>query len=172
MKTPSNKTAFESASCKVNLTKPYAIELIETAFQSPWNSIPTNADLRRLRSILPYCFKEIDSCNVMPINRDYMPLGIGYSLKFVNYGAPEFASLRLLSADLDRLLLRPGEYLFNDICSPLTGNVNDRSDYFLRLWWTLRHYGLTFPNLQIPVIEKSANRCGIRFQQVLKEVRS
>ena len=154
---------------KANHTKPYAVDLIESALT--WNSVPTTkAALRRIRPLLPYCFIKLDSAYVLPVNLDYMPLGVGHLHGFVNYS--EFQSLRLASGDLDGSLLRPGGYLFNDSCSPLAGPVNDRSDYLLRMWWTLRHYGLKFPNLQIPVLEKSANRCGIEFRQVLKEVRS
>ena len=152
---------------KVNHTKPYAVDLIESALT--WNSVPTTkAALRRIRPLLPYCFIKLDSAYVLPVNRDYMPLGVGHLHGFVNYS--EFQSLRLASGDLDGSLLRPGGYLFNDSCSPLTGSASDRSDYLVRLWWSLRRYGFTSPKTPIPVLKRCAARCGIEFRLVLKEL--
>ena len=151
---------------KASLTKPYAVELIESAL--PWNSTPSKAALRRTRTLLPYCFIKLDSAYVLPVNRDYMPLGVGYSLNCSNYA--EFESLRLSSGDLDRSLLNPGGYLFNDSCSPLAGSTSDRNDYLFRLWWSLRRYGFASSKLPLLVLKRCAARCGIDFRLVLKEL--
>lgn len=157
----------KQAGCSQATMKPYAVQLIEAALRAS----QTKAALRNRRVLMPYCVIECDSDCIMLLNRGYMPLGVSHSSGCIDPQSPNYESLRLPSAGLDRAALRAGDYFFNDGCSPFTGSEADRNLYLFRTWWALRRYGLVYPNIPIPPLERSAIRCGIEFRQTLREAR-
>ena len=121
----------------------------------------------KMRPLLPYNLKPVGDGFVLPLNRDYFPLGVTRSSDVVYYDSPEYASLHLPDNCINRSILLDGEYFFMDEDSPLSGSKVDRCNYIFRLWWALHNLGLKCPNLPIPAMETSAKRFGLDFQYVL-----
>ena len=148
------------------MTTPYVIDLLETALRCERpEQFPTVTMLRRVGPFLPYCLKSLDDGSVLPVNRDYMPLGVTNSLDAVDYDSQNFASLRLPGLGLDRSLLGNGYFFIGH--GPFSSLASDRLEYLFKLWWTLRGFGMKCPNLPIPALEMMSRKFGLDFHQVL-----
>lgn len=148
------------------MTTPYVIDLLETALRCGRpEQFPTVTMLRRARPFLPYCLKSLEDGSVLPVNRDYMPLGVTHSLDAVDYDSQNFASLRLPGPGLDRALLGNGYFFMGH--GPFSSLASDRWEYLFKLWWSLRGFGMKCPNIPIPAMEKISRQFGLNFQQVL-----
>lgn len=147
--------------------KPYTVEMLETVlrFERPEQS-PTETMLRIARPFLPYSLQPAGDGSVLPLNRDYMPLGVTRSLDAIDFRSPKFSSLRLPESVIDWSLLERG-YFFSDATNPLNGGASGRWEYIFKVWWSLRGLGLRCPDLPIPALEKLSRKFSLDFQQVL-----
>lgn len=121
-----------------------AIQIIERALSGP----ATISAFRRNRAALPYYFKAITSDEVLPLNRDYRPIGCTVpAYEFIDYESPILAPLRLPRAAINWEAVSEKGYFFHDGNSPLTGPPSDRREYISRVHSAFAGLGLQSPEV-------------------------
>ncbi len=148
--------------------KPFSIEFIESALQTPLTEVAYS----RARALIPYSFQSISGGHVLPVNRDYLPLGLTKHVGIVDYNSPKYFSLRISSKSLDRSNLLHNDYLFNDGCSPLSGPNRNRYEYLFRLWHSLQPQGLLLPDNFLATLEKASTKYATKFRLAMNGARS
>jgi hypothetical protein len=158
---------------------PYSIELIITAlcankirrvaYSEPSADVKSN-DLSR--ALLPYLLEEVEPGWLLPLNRDYKPIGLLDSrisssrlYPWAEYSDEKYRSL-LLPTDLVDLTLLKNVwpkvwYFYNDGDTPFSmATAADRRKYHLKLWHVFRHWGIPLPKFSAGLLQ-SAKEIGI-----------
>ncbi len=157
---------------------PYSIELIRSALcarkarfvgghDSPAEVKGDDLD----RALLPYLLEEVEPGWLLPLNRDYKPIGLLNSNSrhrsggWADYNCDKYRPLLLPKKDVDLTLLkivRPEIwYFYNDGNSPFSWTTAaDRRKYHLKLWWTFRHWRIPLPAFSAQLLA-SAKKLGV-----------
>jgi hypothetical protein len=155
---------------------PYSIELINTALCANkarsvgYGDVSARISSNDLsRTLLPYLFEEVESGWLLPLNRDYKPIGLmidhGGSELWADYTSAQYRHLFLPKALVDLTLLEkitPAHwYFYGDGSNPFGyATAEDRRTYHLKLCWSLRHWHIPLPKFS-PQLLASARRLGI-----------
>jgi hypothetical protein len=155
---------------------PYSIELINTALCANKARLVGYGELSAAiksndisRTLLPYLFEEVEPGWLLPINRDYKPIGLmadhGRNELWAEYRSEKYRQLLLPKDSVDLTLLEhvwpKGWYFYGDGSNPFGyTTADDRRTYHLKLCWSLRHWGIPLPKVSFALMV-SAKRLGI-----------
>jgi hypothetical protein len=155
---------------------PYSIELINTALcANKARSVGyggLSVEIKKndiSRTLLPYLFEEVEPGWLLPLNRDYKPIGLmadhGRSALWADYTSEQYRHLFLPKALVDLTLLEKIDsthwYFYSDGNNPFSYSTDeDRQMYHLKLYRALQRWSIPAPKSN-PALRAAAKRLGL-----------